>query len=258
MSLKDVFDLTGRVAIVTGGNGGLGRGMVLGLAEAGASIVIAARNPEKNARTKKEIAALSVPVEAYEVDVTSEQQVNDMVEKVMQRFGRIDVLINNAGTNKRKRPEEYTLEEWRFLVDTNLTSAFLCAKAVYPHMKAGGGGKVINIGSMFSIFGGDVVSVYGATKGGMVQLTKSWSAAWAQDNIQVNVILPGWIHTDLTAGFRRNFPERYNAVLARIPAGRWGEPEDLKGLAVFLASKASDYVTGASFAIDGGYSISGF
>jgi len=162
----------------------------------------------------------------------------------------VDILINNAGINIRKRPEEYTLDEWQQVLSTNLTGVFLCSRAVYPLMSQGGGGKIINIGSMTSIFGSNVSPAYAATKGGVVQFTKSLAIFWAKDNIQVNAILPGWIHTDLTASAST---ERYQFIRSRIPQGRWGEPNELAGAAVFLASRAADYVTGIALPVDGGY-----
>jgi 2-deoxy-D-gluconate 3-dehydrogenase len=165
-------------------------------------------------------------------------------------------LVNNAGTNIRKSPSDLTASEWQTVIDTNLSSTFLCSQAVYEPMVGGGGGKIINNGSMFSIFGGSHVLAYAASKGGVVQLTKSLAVAWAPDNIQVNAILPGWLYTDLTRGAMEQLPELHDRVLQRTPQGRWGEPEDLAGAAVFLASRASDFVTGVAFPVDGGYSIS--
>jgi 2-deoxy-D-gluconate 3-dehydrogenase len=251
------FDLTGKVAVVTGGNGGLGLGMARGLAAAGAGIGVAARDTAKSAAAVKELEALGAPAHAVEVDVTREGSVADMVQEMVKRFGRLDILVNNAGINIRKPPESYTLDEWRRILDTNLTGAFLCARAAHPLMVKAGGGKIINVGSMFSLFGATFTAPYGASKGGIVQLTRSLAAAWAKDNIQVNAILPGWIHTDLTIQTRRDVPGLHERVLARTPAGRWGVPEDLAGVAVFLASPASDFVTGAVIPVDGGYSIQG-
>ena len=189
------------------------------------------------------------------VDVADEASVVSMVRDTLQELGRIDVLVNNAGTTVRKAPQEYTLAEWEMVVDVNLNGSFLCAREVYAPMIEVGGGKIINIGSMTSIFGSDWVSAYAASKGGVVQMTKSLAVAWAKDNIQVNSILPGWIHTNLTVrnqGRRRRTATSSSRL--RIPHGRWGEPDELAGTAVFLASSASDYVTGASIPVDGGYS----
>ena len=244
------FDLTGKVAIVTGGNGGIGYGIAQGLAQAGASIVVAARQPAKNAQAVTALQALGVRALSVSTDVQDETSVQAMVHAAVETFGRVDILVNNAGINIRKAPQDYTLEEWQSVLHTNLTGVFLCARAVYPHMRQAGGGKIINIGSMTSIFGSSVSPAYAATKGGVVQFTKSLAVFWATDNIQVNAILPGWIHTELTASAS---PERYHAITVRIPQGRWGEPDELAGTAVFLASRASDYVTGIALPVDGGY-----
>jgi 2-dehydro-3-deoxy-D-gluconate 5-dehydrogenase len=254
--IMDLFDLHGKVAIVTGGNGGLGRGMAIGLAGAGAHIVIAARNTAKTATTAQEFRnTYGVEVLELRVDVCQEADVHAMVEATLRTFGRIDILVNNAGTNIRKAPEQLSAIEWQTILDTNLRSTFLCSQAVYAPMVRSGGGKIINNGSMFSLFGGSHVLAYAASKGGVVQLTKSLAVAWAKDNIQVNVILPGWLHTDLTNGAIRDLPGLYERVLARTPQGRWGQPEDLAGAAVFLASRASDFVTGVALPVDGGYSV---
>ena len=244
------FDLTGKVAIVTGGNGGIGYGIAHGLAKAGANIVVAARDPAKNAQAIATLQGLGVQALSIGTDVQDEASVHAMVQATVEAFERVDILVNNAGINIRKAPQDYTLEEWQHVLNTNLTGVFLCARAVYPHMLKAGGGKIINIGSMTSVFGSSVSPAYAATKGGVVQFTKSLAVFWAKDNIQVNALLPGWIHTDLTAAAS---PERYNAITARIPHGRWGEPDELAGAAVFLASRASDYVTGIALPVDGGY-----
>lgn len=249
-----LFDLTGRVAIVTGGNGGIGLGMASGLANAGASVVIAGRNKEKSA---KAAASLGERARAIEVDVADEKSVATLVDQTVSAFGRVDILVNNAGIAIRKQPETYSLDEWRQVIDTNLTSAFLCSQAVYPHMVKAGGGKIINIGSILSIFGIPVAVPYGASKGGIVQMARSFAAAWAKDNIQINTILPGWIDTELTETARTQIEGLHDRVMARTPAKRWGSPDDFAGIAVFLSSAASDFVTGTAIPIDGGYSISG-
>ncbi|HLF77490.1 MAG TPA: glucose 1-dehydrogenase [Dehalococcoidia bacterium] len=251
------FDLTGKVAVVTGGNGGIGLGMARGLASAGASIVVAARNREKSLGAVKEIEALGAEAVAIEVDVSDEASVENLIAASAERWGRLDILINNAGTNIRKRPEDLLLAEWRIILDTNLTSTFLASKAAYHHMKAVGGGKIINIGSMYSIFGAPTVPAYAASKGGVVQLTMALATAWAADHIQVNAVLPGFIETDLTDRARRDIPGLYERVLARMPQGRWGNGDDLAGIAVFLASSASDYITGVAIPVDGGYTALG-
>ena len=252
-----MFDLTGKVAIVTGGNGGIGLGMARGLANAGARVVVAARNREKSDAAVRELRALGSDSVAIQADVADERSVDALVNKTMNHCGRLDILINNAGVNVRKPPHELGLDEWRHVMDTNLTSAFLCSRAVYPHMKALGGGKIINIGSMMSLFGAPFAPAYGASKGGIVQLTKSLAVAWARDNVQVNAVLPGWIDTNLTRQAREQVPGLNERVLARSPSGRWGSIDDLSGVAVFLASAASTFITGASIPVDGGYSSLG-
>jgi 2-deoxy-D-gluconate 3-dehydrogenase len=249
-----LFDLNGRVAIITGGNAGIGFGIAQGLAAAGAAIVIAGRRSEKNREAARAIERLNVKTAALEVDVCKQASCHAMVEATVQRFGRIDILVNNAGTTIRKQPETYTLAEWNTVIETNLTGAFLCAHAAYPHMRNGGGGKIVNIGSMLSIFGASFAAPYAASKGGIVQMTKALACAWAKDSIQVNAILPGWIDTPLTQAARNEVPGLNERVLARTPAGRWGEPQDLAGIAIFLASSASDFITGAAIPVDGGYS----
>ncbi|HWK45357.1 MAG TPA: glucose 1-dehydrogenase [Stellaceae bacterium] len=249
-----LFDLSGRVAIVTGGNGGIGLGMARGLAEAGASLVLAGRDAAKG-----EAAAAELGGDACFVvtDVTREAECRALVAAATARFGRLDILVNNAGTNIRKQPDAYSLAEWQGLLDANLTSAFLCCQAAYPQMVRAGGGKIINIGSMMSIFGAPFAGPYAATKGAIVQWSKALATAWAKDGIQVNAVLPGWIDTDLTRGARQQVDGLHDRVLARTPAGRWGVPQDLAGIAVFLASAASDFVTGTAIPVDGGYSVQG-
>lgn len=254
---RAMFNLTGKVALVTGANSGIGRAMALGLATAGASVAVAGRSQDKNMAVAGELAGLGVGSAAVQVDVRDPASCRAMVEETVARLGRIDILINNAGTNIRKAPETYSLEEWRELLETNLTSVFVASQAAYPHMKSGGGGKIVNIGSMLSIFGAPFAAPYGASKGGVVQLTKGLATSWARDNIQVNAILPGWIDTPLTTRARSDIEGLYDRVLARTPAGRWGVPADLAGIAVFLASRASDFITGVAIPVDGGYSAQG-
>ncbi|RYF34817.1 MAG: SDR family oxidoreductase [Comamonadaceae bacterium] len=250
-----MFDLTGKVALVTGGNGGIGLGMAQGLAQAGARVVVAARNEEKSAAAVDALKALGSDAFAVAVDVTSEASINALFGAVAERCGRLDILVNNAGSTVRKPVDQLSLAEWNQVMDTNLTSAFLCSRAAHPQLKAAGGGKIINIGSMMSIFGAPYAPAYGASKGGIVQLTRACAASWAADGIQVNAILPGWIQTALTDGAREQVAGLNERVIARAPAGRWGQPDDLAGTAVFLASAASDFVTGTAIPVDGGYSI---
>lgn len=252
-----VFDLSGRVAIVTGGNGGIGLGIARGLARAGASVAIAGRDEAKSAAAAEDLRALGASVVTLRCDVTDASEVERMVADTLEAFGRLDCLVANAGVNTRKAPQDYTAEEWSWIVETNLTAPFVCAKAVYPAMKRQGGGKIITIGSMTSILGLPFAAPYSATKGGIVQLTRSLAVAWAADNIQVNAILPGFIDTPLTRHGRTQVAGLHEKVVSRTPAGRWGVPEDFEGIAVFLAGPASDFVTGTAIPVDGGYSING-
>jgi 2-deoxy-D-gluconate 3-dehydrogenase len=252
-----VFELEGKVAVVTGGNGGIGLGMARGLAGAGAHIVVAARDQEKSRAAVRALEKAGGQALAIAVDVAEEASVDALVRATLDAYGRLDILVNNAGINIRKQPQDYTLAEWRQVLDTNLTSAFLASRAAYPAMKAAGAGKIINIGSMMSIFGASFVPAYAASKGGIVQLTRSLAAAWARDNIQVNAVLPGWIDTELTQRARREIAGLNDNVLRRTPAGRWGVIDDLAGIAVFLAARASDFITGAAIPVDGGFSIQG-
>ncbi|MBM3478522.1 MAG: glucose 1-dehydrogenase [Alphaproteobacteria bacterium] len=247
------FDLSGRVAVVTGGNGGIGLAIARGLAEAGAKLAIVGRDEAKNGAAQRQLRDAGAEAIAIRADVTTSEGCASLVDATLGRLGAIDILVNNAGTNMRKRPEAYGLEEWRMLVDVNLTSVYLACMAAYPVLKQRGG-KIVNIGSMTSIFGASFSAPYGAAKGGVVQLTKSLASAWAADRIQVNAILPGWIVTDLTIRGRAATPDLHDKVIARTPAGRWGEPDDIAGAAVFLASAAADFVTGAALPVDGGYS----
>jgi 2-deoxy-D-gluconate 3-dehydrogenase len=252
--LSTNFGLTGKSALVTGGNGGIGLGMAQGLARAGATLAIAGRDAKKNAAAVKALGSGSF---ALQCDLRDERACRAMVEEAAKRLGRLDILVNNAGTNVRRAPQDYTLEQWREVLDTNLSSAFVAAQAAYPHMKRAGGGKIVNIGSMMSLFGASFAAPYAASKGGIVQLTKALATAWAKDNIQVNAVLPGWIDTDLTRRAHKEVDGLHERVLARTPAGRWGEPQDLAGIAVFLCAGASDFITGTAIPVDGGYSSQG-
>jgi len=228
-----LFDLTGRVAIVTGGNGGIGLGIARGFVECGATVVVSGRDAAKSAAAVEEINAMRADAAiAIECDVTVPDEISRLVTQTVERLGGLQILVNNAGIG-----------------------IFLGCQAAYWPMKAGGGGKIINIGSMASLFGLPYAPAYAASKGGVVQLSRALATAWAEDNIQVNSILPGWIATNLTDGARRFNPDLESRVVYRTPAGRWGNPEDLAGTACFLAAPASDFVTGTAIPVDGGYSI---
>jgi 2-deoxy-D-gluconate 3-dehydrogenase len=255
------FDLKGRTALVTGGNGGIGLGMAKGLAQAGAALALARPDEKKNAEAVKALKALGVGAFSIKANLRDEKSARGAVDQAADKLGRLDILVNNAGMNIRKPPQDLSLEDWNTVMETNLTSAFICSQAAYPHLKKSAAGgkaaKIINIGSMMSIFGAAFLAPYAASKAGIVQLTKALGAAWAKDNIQVNAVLPGWIDTDLTRRARVELQGLNERVLSRTPAGRWGEPADLSGIAVFLASPASDFITGTAVPVDGGYSSQG-
>jgi 2-dehydro-3-deoxy-D-gluconate 5-dehydrogenase len=251
-----MFDLQGKVALVTGGNGGIGLAMAQGLAAAGARIAVVGRNPDKLQAAVTSLCqdGNESRAKAYAVDVCDEAAVSTLMAQVIEDFGRLDILVNNAGINIRKQVQDLSLAEWNAVMDTNLSSAFLCSRAAFPQLKKQGG-KVINIGSMTSIFGASFAPAYSASKGGIVQLTRALATAWASDNIQVNAVLPGWIDTELTQQARLEVSGLNERILARTPAGRWGQPQDLAGIAVFLSSAASDFITGTAIPVDGGYSV---
>ena len=249
-----VFDLTGQVAVVTGGNGGIGRGIALGLAEAGAAVAVFGRNEEKNQRVLSELKAIGVSSIALRVDVTERAALEPALNKVESELGGIGILVNNAGNASlsggvlQEKPED-----WDSVIETQLNGVFLLSKLAARSMLSRKFGKIINIASMYSFFGSGFAPSYSAAKGAIVQLTKSMAIELAPHNIQVNAIAPGWIETDLTASVR-SMPLN-DEILLRTPAGRWGQPEELAGTAVYLASRASDFVTGTTICVDGGYAI---
>jgi len=250
-----LFNLSGKVAIVTGGNGGIGLGMAQGMGTCGATIVIAARDGAKAKAALDVLRGADIQASFVPADITSKAGCESLVAETEAALGRLDILVNNAGIMLRNQPQDLTEEEWRQVLDTNLTGAFLCCQAVYPVMKRSGGGKIINLGSMASVFGSPLLAAYASSKGGIVQLTRALATAWAKDNIQVNAVLPGFIDTAITRAARARMPGLQARIEQRTPAGRWGEPKDLAGIAAFLATPASDFITGTVTAVDGGYSI---
>ncbi|MDT8266374.1 SDR family NAD(P)-dependent oxidoreductase, partial [Roseomonas sp. DSM 102946] len=216
--MSQFFDLAGRTAIVTGGNGGIGLGMARGLAACGARVVVVGRNAEKNAAA---VAALNTDggegAFALQADLAEPGSAARVVDEVVARAGGLAILVNNAGTNIRRLPQDVSDEDWYAVMDANLTSAMRMSRAAYPHLKASGHGRVISIGSMMSIFGLPLSPAYGASKGGIVQYTRSLAVAWGPDAITANAILPGWIETELTAGAKRDMPDLNDRVLARTP-----------------------------------------
>jgi 2-deoxy-D-gluconate 3-dehydrogenase len=250
----NTFDLTGRVAVVTGGNGGIGRAIALGLGAAGAKVAVLGRNETKNQRVLSELKALGIPSIAVSLDVTNRPGLEPALRQVGSELGEIDILVNNAGNVSLSGGVlNETAEDWDNVIDTQLNAVFLLSKLAAKSMTNRKGGKIINIASMYSFFGSGLIPSYAAAKGAIVQLTKSMAIELAPHHIQVNAIAPGWIETDMTAPVK-SMP--LNAeILSRTPAGRWGQPDEVAGTAVFLASRASDFVTGITIPVDGGYSI---
>ena len=254
MKMPALFDLSGRVAVVTGGNRGIGRAIALGLAEAGAAVAVFARNEEKNREVLSELKAIGVPSLALRVDMSDRFALQPAMEKIESDLGPVGVLVNNAGSVCLSGGVlKENAEDWDRIIEIQLNAVFLLSKLAAKSMVNHKGGKIINIGSMYSYFGSGLVPSYSAAKGAIVQLTKSMAIELAPHNIQVNAIAPGWIETDMTVPVH-SLPLN-DEVLARTPAGRWGQPEEIAGTAVYLASRASDFVTGTTIRVDGGYAI---
>lgn len=252
--MKNLLD--GKIAIVTGGNGGIGLGIAEGLTEEGANVIIASRNKDKNKTAIDKIKKVSTDSETFELDVNNQDSINNLIEFAIEKYGKIDILVNNAGISRRSdEPHLLSKNDWDDVIDTNLNSIHHMTSAIFPHLKKNKSGKIINIGSMMSIFGNANSAAYAASKGGVVQYTKSCAIAWAKYNIQINAILPGWIVTDMTNEFKKINPKRYATIVGRTPAERWGLPKDLAGTAIFLSSAFSDFVNGVSIPVDGGYSV---
>lgn len=250
--ITEKFRLNGKVAIVTGASRGLGQAMAIGLAEAGAEVVALSTSLKNLKQTTESIARLGRRVLPLKCDVTDFAQIQQVIEKTVEEFGTIDILVNNAGIIRRTPAEHYSDEDWDMVLHTNLKAVFQFSREVGKIMIACRKGKIINIASLLSFSGGITVPAYTASKGGVAQLTKALANEWAKYNIQVNAIAPGYYETDNTKKLRED-KERYAEITARIPIGRWGKPEDLKGAVVFLASEASDYVNGHILVVDGGW-----
>ncbi len=252
MKSIELFDLTGKVALVTGGTHGLGMAVATALAQAGATLVVNGHSAGKMENALKEYAANGIEAHGYLFDVTDEKQVTEYVDKIAREVGPIDILVNNAGIIKRIPATEMSLADWNTVIATDLTSPFLMSKAVVGSMIERGGGKIINMCSMMSEVGRDTVSAYAAAKGGLKMLTRNLATEWARYNIQVNGIGPGYFATAQTAPIRVGGHPFNEFIIKRTPAARWGDPEDLAGTAVFLASRASDFVNGQIVYVDGG------
>jgi 2-deoxy-D-gluconate 3-dehydrogenase len=248
---QELFSLAGRTALVTGGNGGLGRAVALGLRNAGAQVAVTGRQPEKNDAIGRE---LGDPTAVFTLDVRDEDAVERTIAQVTERFGRLDILINNAGLFRGGSVLTLTREDWDAVLASHVTGSFLCARHAARQMIAqGGGGKIVNIGSIYSLFGTPDFADYGTAKAAIVGLTRAMAIELAPHRIQVNALLPGWYETDLTRGMPAT--PLGEQIRRKTPAGRWGVPEDLVGTAIFLSSAASDFVTGVQLPVDGGYSV---
>jgi len=251
MRYQNLFNLNDRVILITGAAGGLGQAMAVGLAEYGAQIALADLRLENTNDILAQIDNLGKKAAAYKVDITDRNNITEMVEKVHKDFGRIDVLINSAGVNNRKRIEDYTEQEWDNIVDINLKGTFLCCQAVGKIMLNQGKGKIINMASVSSTLGHPHHGPYAASKGGVALLTKVMAVEWAKRGINVNAIAPAYVRTSLTADYLSK-GDNYKRISDTIPMGRLGEPEDIVGAAVYLASDASNFVTGHLLTVDGG------
>lgn len=249
---KDMFGLQNKVAIVTGATRGLGQAMAVALAKAGASVVAVGSKIENLDATMEQLKAFNVPTLALACDQTKPEQITQVITDTVAKFGCIDILINNAGTIHRAPAAEFADDDWDNVIETNLNGVFRFCRAAGKVMLAQGSGKIINVASLLSFSGGLTVPAYAASKGGVAQLTKALANEWAASNVQVNAIAPGYFNTDNTENIRKD-AARFESISARIPAGRWGDPSDLAGAAIFLSSKASDYVNGHIMLVDGGW-----
>ena len=249
--LLDLFKLDGRIAVVTGGNRGLGRAMAIGLAEAGADIACVSRSGD-DADAKAAVEELGRRFVGLKADLAKPEDRVGLIGKVVAALGRVDILVNNAGTGSRFPPEEYPLPDWRDLLEIHLTSAFDLSQQAALEMLPRGRGKIINIGSVMSYEGGLNIPAYAAAKHGIAGLTKSLAVAWSSRGINVNCIAPGYFVTNMSNSLLHH-PVRAQQILDRIPAGRWGQPDELAGLCVYLASDASNYMHGSIVPIDGGW-----
>jgi len=250
--ILEKFSLKGKAGIVTGASRGIGKGIAEGLVQAGANLAICARSLPALEKTAEELRKYGTEVIPIKADVSMKAEVEKLVNKTVEEFSRIDFLFNNAGITYRAPSEDFPEEWWDEVIRVNLKSVFLCSQAVARVMIKQGGGKIINTSSLIAVTGGKTISAYAASKGGVAQLTKALANDWAKYHINVNAIGPGYIITDLTAPLIDD-KQRYQELSARIPMGRWGKPEDLAGAAVFLASEASDYITGQTIFVDGGW-----
>jgi NAD(P)-dependent dehydrogenase (short-subunit alcohol dehydrogenase family) len=251
---RALFDLTGKTAMVTGGTRGLGEVSAIALAKAGADVAVCGRNEENLDRVSGAIADLGRSAAGVFLDVTSKESISKGVDQILKQFGKIDILVNNAGVNYRVPVLEFPEDMWDLILSTNLKGYFLMAQAVVPQMLERGYGKVINMGSILGTVALPMQAAYASSKGGVDQLTKVMALEWAKQGIRVNAIGPTYFETELVAQLR-NDPERFNFINERTPMGRWGYPPELEGIVIFLAAPASDFITGQTIYIDGGWTI---
>ena len=250
------FDLTGKVAIITGGNGGLGLGIAKGLASEGCAVALVGRNQEKINKAVAEMEAIGAKAIGVKADVSKEDDVNRMVAETVEQLGRVDILFNNAAISWGVAPEKLTIEDWDQFIAIDLTSCFLCSKAVHPEMVKVGGGKIINVGSAITQKAMGKLVHYAAAKGGMDHMTQSLALAWGKDNIQVNAILPGLVHTEMMPCFGENkIGPVVDYITKKTPVGRYGMPDDFEGLSLVLSSEASKFITGSIIVADGGMTL---
>lgn len=252
MSILDAFKLDGKTALVTGCNRGIGRAYATALAEAGANVIGVSQHLQDTGETAEAVRALGREFHAYSCDFADRDALKKFIAEAKEAHPRIDILINNAGTIRRSPAVEFSDEDWDHVIRVNLDAQFILARELGREMVARGAGKIVFTASLLSFQGGITVPSYAASKGGIPQLAMALSNEWAAKGVQVNCIAPGYIRTDVTKALQED-PVRNPAIVARIPAGRWGEPADLKGAVTFLASAASDYVTGVTIPVDGGW-----
>lgn len=250
------FDLTGKVAIITGGNGGLGLGIAKGLASEGCAVALVGRNQDKIDKAVAEMQELGAKAIGVQADVSKEDDVNRMVAETVEQLGRVDILFNNAAISWGVAPEKLTIEDWDQFIAIDLTSCFLCSKAVHPEMVKVGGGKIINVGSAITQKAMGKLVHYAAAKGGMDHMTQSLALAWGKDNIQVNAVLPGLVHTEMMPCFGENkIGPVVDYITKKTPVGRYGMPDDFEGLSILLSSDASKFITGSIIVADGGMTL---
>jgi len=250
----NIFDLTGKTAMVTGSTKGLGQVAAVALAKAGADVAVCGRNRDNLKKVSESVKKLGRDSDGFFLDVTSQQSVQEGVDQILKHFGKVDILVNNAGVNYRVPVLQFPEEQWDLIIDTNLKGYFLVARAVAPQMIERGYGKIINMSSIFGFTPLPDQLAYSASKGGVNQLTRVMALEWAKNGVRVNAVAPTYFETELVTQIR-NDPKRFNFINERTPMGRWGQPEEIEGIIIFLAAPASDFITGQIIYIDGGWTV---